>query len=553
MRKLCTLIASIAILLGTSQLSAQTRYLDEIFTDVTVTDGVTYGVNISILPIVLGQSATPLPEELLMDVYEPVGDTLAERPLLLFAITGTFFPPIVNGGFTGGLKDSLNVEFATRMAKRGYVVAVVQYRQGWNAIGPVIEQQKTILQAAYRGIQDIRTAVRYFRMTAAEAGNPYRIDSEKIGVGGNGTGNYVSYGATYFQRYEQALLQKFIDFDVDPPTPFIIEQVHGDPYGVDTALLNIPNHTGYSSEFNVGFGLGGALGDQSWVDSTAATAVPFIAAHAWKNPLAPPGVGDVLATNPDTGEPFAVIPTASGPYSTLGRATELGLQTIFDSVDWAAAPFDEFEATVSSRAAEINEGATGFYPFITPFTPGDAECLGTGVPGDTLTQWVDPYGWFDPQVAEATWNFVFAEAIANQQQITGAQAVCRNERGAPNTAESAKAYIDTVVAFMAPRLGVVMELFEYQKLGATSRDKYIQDANIAIFPNPTQGRISVVYEGGAKMIESVTLMDYTGRTISHYPHIRQTEFQLERTLPKGIYLLRVETDDAFTMQRVVFE
>ena len=554
MRRICTLLATVAIILSTQLAWGQTRYLDQVFDSVTVKTDETYGVNISIFPIVAGQSETPLPVELKMDVYEPAGDTVTDRPLLLFAITGTFFPAIVNGGFTGERNDYFNVRFATEMAKKGYVVAVVQYRRGWNAVGSVIEQQSTILQAAYRGIQDMRTCVRFFRMTADAMGNPYGIDPENIALGGNGTGNYISYGATYFTRYSQVLLPKFIDFsDPDNPVPFVIEQVHGDPDGVDSALLNLPNWTTYNSDFKVGFGLGGALGDQSWVDSAALdnSAVPFIAMHSYKNPLAPPRIDDVLAVNPDTGEPFAVIPTAAGGYGVVGRAAELGLQTVFDSVEWQSPPFSEMQAAVSARAELIDEGATGLYPFITPFTPGDAECLGTGVPGDTLTEWVDPYGYFDPAIAEATWNFVFQEAIAAGQQITGAQAVCRNERGSPNTIESANLYIDTVLAFMAPRLGVAMDLFETVTV---SNKKFVNDANISVYPNPADNRLYIDYKGGSKMIREVSLMDYTGRIISNYTNINRPQFDLRReNLPTGMYLVKIKVDDQYTMKRVMFK
>jgi len=516
---------------------AQERYLDEVFASVNVTDTVTYGVNVSIAPIILQGSPTPLPVNLKMDVYQPEGDTVSQRPVIIFAISGTFFPPYINGGFNGALKDSANVEFAKRFARRGYVVAVVKYRQGWNALGSPVEQQSTILQAAYRGIQDVRTAVRYFRKTAAEDGNPWKVDPNRIALGGTGTGGYMAYGAAYLKRYEQTLLQKFIDFDKDPPAPFVDTTLLADPYGIKQGQINIPNFPTYSSNFNMGFALSGALGDSSWVE---AGDVPFCSMHTWKDPAAPFGVGDVLALNPDTGEPFAVIPTASGGSTTLKRATRLGNQAIFQGVDWGDDP-------ISERAEMLDNGSTGLYTFITPFEKRDAMCLGTGVPGDTTTQWISPWNWFDPVIAEATWNAVFAQAIAAGQQITGAQAVCRNERGGPNDPVSAKAYHDTIAWFLAPRLALALDLNT-----SVDIDRYVQDRNVEVFPNPSADRIMVHYRGAARPIEQIELMDFTGRLIRRY-EVNAPQTVIERQgLPAGMYILKIKVGKTYSTKKIQF-
>jgi len=59
----------ILFLLGAIGLQAQVRYLDEVFSEVSVTADVSYGNNISVLEGPL--SVQPL----LMDVYSPVGTT----------------------------------------------------------------------------------------------------------------------------------------------------------------------------------------------------------------------------------------------------------------------------------------------------------------------------------------------------------------------------------------------------------------------------------------------------------------------------------------------
>ncbi|MEM7659581.1 MAG: hypothetical protein AAF399_25930, partial [Bacteroidota bacterium] len=129
---------------------AQMRYQDAIFTDVDSTADVVYGNNIDIYPIILGLSTTPVPSDLKMDIYEPAGDTATNRPVIVLIHTGTYFDPVLNGSPAGLRTDSIIVELANRFAKRGYVVASIDHRRGWNPTGDAETKRKTILEATYR-------------------------------------------------------------------------------------------------------------------------------------------------------------------------------------------------------------------------------------------------------------------------------------------------------------------------------------------------------------------------------------------------------------------
>ena len=51
-----------------------------------------------------------------------------------------------------------------RFAKKGYVAVAVDYRLGWNPISTSADvRRSTLIQAAYRGLQDTKTAVRFLR------------------------------------------------------------------------------------------------------------------------------------------------------------------------------------------------------------------------------------------------------------------------------------------------------------------------------------------------------------------------------------------------------
>src|SRR5690606_36173963 len=123
-----TLVMALAMF-PCSQLLSQ-RYLTEVFEDVEVTTDVTYGVNATV--VLYESMGEAVPQPLRMDVYEPVGDTESERPLVLYFHTGNFLPQPQGGSATGDKGDSAAVEICSRLARMGYVVASCDYRLGWN-------------------------------------------------------------------------------------------------------------------------------------------------------------------------------------------------------------------------------------------------------------------------------------------------------------------------------------------------------------------------------------------------------------------------------------
>jgi acetyl esterase/lipase len=120
--------------------SAQTRFLDEIFSDVNIREGVQYGSNINYL----GQQVT-----LLMDQFQPAGDTVARRPVIIFVHGGAFV--------TGSRTETKVREFCARFSRRGYITSSIDYRLGVS--NPF--SRSDFIQAGYRAMQDAKAAVRY--------------------------------------------------------------------------------------------------------------------------------------------------------------------------------------------------------------------------------------------------------------------------------------------------------------------------------------------------------------------------------------------------------
>lgn len=163
--------------------TARGRYYQPIFAAATVTSNVVYG------------SATKYDgtsQQLLMDIYQPAGDTVKRRPLVIFAHQGGFY--------LGSRTDAYMVAVCTRLARLGYVAASIEYRLGFPLTGlPVLTDTVGLAQAAVRGMQDMRAAVRFFRQDAATA-KTYRVYSNYIVAAGSSAGAFIALETGYLDK-----------------------------------------------------------------------------------------------------------------------------------------------------------------------------------------------------------------------------------------------------------------------------------------------------------------------------------------------------------------
>ncbi len=169
------LILALAVALTGQPVAADgIRYRDEVFPTVTVAHDIAYGQAID---------EYGLPETLYLDLYQPSGDTEPLRPAFVW---------IHGGGFTGGDKvGGLDVEIATRFAKRGYVTTSINYRL---REGEYFEPgDPDLLLAILDAQHDAQASVRWLRANAAT----YDIDPDRIAVGGTSAGAITSLFVTY--------------------------------------------------------------------------------------------------------------------------------------------------------------------------------------------------------------------------------------------------------------------------------------------------------------------------------------------------------------------
>lgn len=131
--------------------------------------------------------------DLKMDIYQPKNDTEKKRPVVL----------VMHGGaFAAGSKndtDQHTITYCDSLAARGFVTVAVQYRLGITAT--VKDKALTIdsldfSRTVYRGIQDVRAAVRYVRLHADELG----VDPGRVYLIGNSAGAILSLENIYMDK-----------------------------------------------------------------------------------------------------------------------------------------------------------------------------------------------------------------------------------------------------------------------------------------------------------------------------------------------------------------
>lgn len=541
MKKILQSLIILIALAFSTQVNAQ-RYLSEIFDSYILTEDVSFGVNVNplistyptdSLEIVQWQAEMDFlndlidasitnPDTLLfymnffvpnsflqdttlwtmvkitpleMDVYTPpASDEVTNRPVFINVHTGNFLPALFNGATTGDKIDSVGVNICKQMAKRGYVAVNVNYRLGWNPLSTDENVRRgTLLQAVYRSIHDVQTAVRFLR---AQQG-VYGIDPTKFALIGQGSGGYVTQAYTTLDDYnsEIAGLPKFLDTETG--LPFVLEVRDGTIDGGPGFLrLHDPLFDlGISKDVSMSVNMGGALADSTWLEQGDAAMVAF---HCLRDPFAPFDHGMVVV--PTTNE--NVVPV-DGANVFIRKANEFGNNEAFSGIpdgdpytDAARATYGQtYEYIYASQPTmTVSEGAEGLYPFILPLN-GEISVFGNQV---------SPWDWWDFATLEVV------VAATNAQLGTDFNAAVINGSGLlsnPNMSqEQGLIYIDTIMGYLNPRAVLQLDL-------ATGIGESFEVKNaMKLYPNPSAFG-SVVIENDKAQMSEIIFMDAIGRVV----------------------------------------
>lgn len=149
------------------------RYHNYVFSGVDSTVNVQYGQNVTM---------NNVPQNLLMNIYEPQLDTVTRRPLIIF---------IHGGAFVAGDRSE-GIGFCLTFALQGYVTATIDYR----LIDVPLVDSATVTDGMIKAISDVKAAIRFFVEDAATANN-YRIDTNYIFIAGGSAGAITAAQTAY--------------------------------------------------------------------------------------------------------------------------------------------------------------------------------------------------------------------------------------------------------------------------------------------------------------------------------------------------------------------
>jgi hypothetical protein len=513
MKRIFTLLFFSILTLG---LNAQERYVDEIFTEVAVESDIVYATNITVI------TGAPAPVEIKLDIYTPVGDTETNRPLIKVFHTGNFLPQLINGQINGNKTDPYVVDMIERLVRRGYVVASIDYRLGWNPISPDQDTRtNTLINAAYRGVQDSHTATRFFRKSVEE-GNPYGINADQIINWGVGTGGYITLGAGTINTYNDVVLPKFIGSD---QLPMVLEPLSGDPFGEVMAPINLSNHAGFSNDISLTVNMGGAVGDTSWITPGDA---PILSYAVPTDPFAPYNTDFLIV--PTTGD---LVVEVSGSYDLQKKAQELGIN------DAIAAGFYDDPWTASAN--NNNDGLVGLFPFVRPLWDLD------GDPATPPAAESSPWDWWDA----AFWSTQQPSACGGAPlELCNWDLISR--RNNPDASfEKGTTYMDSIINHFAPRACVVLDL-PCASLFTGVEDIDLDPTIMTISPNPASTSINIEAKG--ENIESIAIFAMDGKLMTKISNVNSDIITIQRdNLPSGIYFVKAFFEKGVATQKVVFE
>lgn len=461
------------------------RYRDSIFGVVKTPDIIF--ANVQAIPAVYISENVTVSQNLFMDIFEPEGDTLSKRPLIIFAF---------GGGFLIGGKDDEDAQtYCDSMAHTGYVTASIDYRLGMNIVSP-----ESSVRAIYRAAQDYSAAVRFLKEYAEQ----YRIDTNYIFTGGVSAGSFSAMNLAYMQEADRPV-ETFASGGLTPSPDLGCLHCSGNSYSHTTkakALLNC----------------WGALLDTSWMELYDNT--PLISFHGTADPIVPYG----------TGFPFTALflmPEVNGSEPITERANNIGLANQFHPFAgqghnvWGTVVNNNFVGGQTPYFDTIfQETKAFFYPFLQPDIPvisgSEAVCV-----GDTFV-----YSVTQNQGSSYCWEVQGGSIISpniQQNQITvvwqvagtgSVKAIEINHLQALSDASVYNVTIEDCVTGVSP---------------------IADNKAFVIFPNPVKQGYEIHLSLGKESLTHFDITDVFGKQIA----IKNTDLVNTAEMDRGLYFLTI--------------
>ena len=291
MKKFAPIVCIILIYIMPSQVAAQTfdcydgRYKMHVFTDYEVQEDVVYARK---------KKSNGVWQNLVYDVYTPMGDSLVNRPAVFLAHGGSYIDI-----FDQRSPDI--VRMAQDLVLRGYVVFSVEYREEPSITAVFSEKQ--LVGAIAHAIADTRDVTCSIMDTTFLHGNPFGIDPERIFIGGTSAGsvNYINYIFLDSISWLSDDYQEWVD-EAEPNMQALLDNRY-----CGANILGVIN-------------VSGATLDTAWIKDYKADEYPaFIHIHGTADNIIPYNIG----------KPFGIpwLPELSGSAVIHEKLIEIGTRS----------------------------------------------------------------------------------------------------------------------------------------------------------------------------------------------------------------------------------
>lgn len=276
------------LFIGCQFVNAQTnceqgRYVSEVFSNVQKTENVLFA---NVDPYGLLNS-----QNLYLDVFEPVGDTLPLRPLVLHQFGGGFL--------IGWRTEPVIPQMGESYAKRGFVFATIDYRLGFNVL-----DGQSAERAVYRASQDLRASLRYLVDNAAT----YGIDTSQIFLTGTSAGCLAAFVNTFMNESDRVDIPSTYGIPLEPQ---------------DLGCANCAGNNNFNNQEVPVKGIinnWGAMLDTSYIDlaTDPADNVPVISFHGTDDNIVPYAEGSPFS--------LPIFPDVQGSFLIHERLTNQGIK-----------------------------------------------------------------------------------------------------------------------------------------------------------------------------------------------------------------------------------
>lgn len=493
MKRLLLLCAMAPLLSRGQDMCPECRYTTEVFAAV---DSVS-------VPFASGMNSAGQQQDLSMTVFTPVGDTAMARPVLVFAFGGAFL--------TGNRHEEHAIRACERFAKAGYTAVSIDYRIGFDYLYGILNgPDKEAMRVFFRAMQDLRAAVQYMRWSADQDGNPFRVDTNRIFLGGASSGSITAMMTQYVDTPEE--LAEIADLSaIDAYGGFYASSANGPHAGYPWHGIGVVN-------------IAGAMPETDWIEPGDA---PLLSAHGDQDQTVP--YADAAVLN-------VVLPLANiqfkGSYLLDQYARQIGvcsnLYTMVGEDHPSNGRSDYYYDNIFNR----------LLPRMRALIEGRTFCCGLQVviPGDTLRAVQQPLDAIELEMqATGTTDPLTYHWCALPCSETGSAAAI-TAHPQPDTVQYFIATAETATCAETDFVAIRIDPF------ASISDPDRHPA-LSIWPNPAVVGEEVRIEAEGTAIE-VRAIATDGRTISLETTKTAPGLWHLRTgqLPTGIFALEVRVD-----------